>query len=89
VNGIEASRFGLVRALRMPPRPEPARVSAPESVRIADLSAPKKRALWAWIKANDAALAEWLTSDTLRDFLARWPGASPVLDLAYVRRALH
>lgn len=56
-------------------------------VRLADLPPPRKRALWGWIKANDAPLADWL--DKLRDDpVTSMFGASPVLPLDYIRRAI-
>lgn len=57
------------------------------TVRLADLPPPRKRALWGWIKANDAPMAAWL--EELRDDpLISMFDASPVLPLDYVRRAI-
>lgn len=77
---------------RLPPHPPlPPRESCvmpARAVRIADLDAAKKRRLWTWMKENDAPLAELVASQPVRDLIAAFPGASPVVDIAYLERAL-
>ena len=58
------------------------------SVRIADLSPPKKRVLWHWLQENDPATAAKLSGPDVRRLMDAFPGASPVLDLAVVDKAL-
>lgn len=58
------------------------------SVRIADLSAPKKRQLWTWIQAHAPQLAAELTGPDMRRLMDAFPGASPVLDITLVDEAL-
>lgn len=70
----------------LPPR-EPC-IPPARAVRIADLDAQKKRRLWAWMKSNDSAAADLLASQPVRDLIAAFPGASPVVDIDYLERAL-
>jgi len=63
-------------------------VTPARTVRIADLDPAKKRALWAWMKANDAGTAELLASEGTQLLLQAFPGSSPVVDVDYVQKAL-
>jgi hypothetical protein len=69
------------------PRPNADGVALSRSVRIADLEPAKKRALWAWMKANDAGTAALLASEGTQALLRAFPGASPVVDIDVVRKA--
>ena len=63
-------------------------IAVARSVRIAELSPPKKQALWAWIKSNDPGLAAFLTSPDVARISAAFPGSSVVVDVDYVQRAV-
>lgn len=63
-------------------------VAPDRSVRIAELDADKKRRLWEWMKANDAAAADVLQCDDVRGLLQAFPGSSPVVDIDYLRKAV-
>lgn len=62
------------------------------TVALADLPAPRKRALWQWMQANDPTTAGYLqnlkTDPAIVELEAAFGPVRPVVTLDYIRRAL-
>lgn len=63
-------------------------IAPDRSVRLAELSPHKKRAVWDWLKANDPDTAAFLQSEHVRQVMQAFPGTTPVLDIDVVEQAL-
>lgn len=77
---------GELPPLALPAPPAPG-IPPERSVRLADLSIEKKRAVWGWLLVNEPDTAALLASDDVRALMDAFPGASPVLDVDTVRKA--
>lgn len=70
-----------------PPNPP-----APHVVALADLTPERKRALWSWMQANDAATASYLgslkTDPAVAALEAAFGPVRPVVSLDYLREAI-
>lgn len=67
-------------------------VPPPDTVALANLQPERKRALWAWMQANDPATAEYLqglkTNPDVADLEAAFGPVRPVVTVDYLRRAI-
>jgi len=70
---------------RFPQLPLPAR--EPDGIAMHDLSADKRRRIWAWMQRNDPAMVAQFRSPEYQLLRAEF-NASPVLSRAYIDRAL-
>lgn len=64
----------------------------PDTVALAELKPERKRALWAWMQANDPTTAQYLqnlsTDAAVRELEAAFGPVRPAVTIDYIRRAI-